>query len=94
MEFIVGFSLLLVLFLITLVTVFLKKRLSNEFALLPMFIMLVADATFAGMWYLIASEMFDNIKMVKLGIAAAFMVATLFKTIYFLIADEQFRRTI
>lgn len=94
MEFVSGFSLIFVLLLITTVVVLLKKRLPSEFALLPMFIMLVADATFAGMWYLIFEQVFDNIKMVKLGIAAAFMVATLFKTIYFLITDEQFRRAI
>jgi hypothetical protein len=84
-EFLIGFSLLLLLLIQTFLVTKITKNLPAEAMMLPLVIMIVVDLFLAGFWFFSMRELFDNVKVFKLGISMAFMVAAFGRATYFYI---------
>jgi hypothetical protein len=84
-SFIIGFSFIILLIPFTVVLGLIAKRLPKEMALSSMVFMMVGDAVLVGLWYYGLLEIVESIKQFKLGIAGAFCMSSMGRSIYFLL---------
>jgi len=82
----VSFIILLAIF--TIVLWLIARRLPKEMALSSMVFMMVGDAVLVGLWYYGLLEIVESIKQFRLGIAGAFCISAMGRSIYFLLQTE------
>lgn len=88
MSFIIGFSFIILLAIFTIVLWLIARRLPKEMALSSMVFMMVGDAVLVGLWYYGLLEIVESIKQFRLGIAGAFCISAMGRSIYFLLQTE------
>ena len=88
MSFIIGFSFTILLALFTLVLWLIAQRLPKEFIMAVIIFMMVGDAVLVGIWYYGLLEIVESIKQFRLGIAGAFCMSAMGRSIYFLLQKE------
>lgn len=89
MEFLIGFSFILVLATYTVVLWLISKRLPKEMVILPVVFMIFGDAVLVALWYFGLIDLVEQEKVFRLGIAAAFCTASMGRSIYFLLQNEK-----
>ena len=89
MSFIIGFSFIILLTTFTIVLWLIAKRLPQEFILSSVVFMMVGDGVLVGLWYYGLLEIVESIKQFRLGIAGAFCVSAMGRSIYFLLQNEK-----
>jgi len=89
MSFIIGFSFIILLTTFTIVLWLIAKRLPQEFILSSIIFMMVGDGVLVGLWYYGLLEIVESIKQFRLGIAGAFCVSAMGRSIYFLLQNEK-----
>ncbi len=89
MSFIIGFSFIILLAIFTIVLWLISKRLPQEFILSTVVFMMVGDGVLVGLWYYGLLEIVESIKQFRLGIAGAFCVSAMGRSIYFLLQNEK-----
>ena len=89
MSFIIGFSFIVLLATFTIVLWLISKRLPKEFILSSIVFMMVGDGVLVGLWYYGLLEIVDSIKQFRLGIAGAFCMSAMGRSIYFLLQNEK-----
>ena len=82
MDIFIGLSNVLTLLLVTYITIVASKYTDKDTAGLPLVIMLVLDAAFTYVFYMLAVE-FTDITLLKRGISLSFMVATGLRVLLF-----------
>jgi hypothetical protein len=87
-SFIIGFSFIILLAIFTIVLWLIARRLPKEMALSSMVFMMVGDAVLVGLWYYGLLEIVESIKQFRLGIAGAFCISAMGRSIYFLLQTE------
>jgi hypothetical protein len=87
-SFIIGFSFIILLAIFTIVLWLISRRLPKEMALSSMVFMMVGDAVLVGLWYYGLLEIVESIKQFRLGIAGAFCISAMGRSIYFLLQTE------
>ena len=85
MEFLIGFSLVLPLILQSVLVKKITRNLPAETIMVSLILMIGIDIILSGMWFFSMRELFDNVKVFKLGISMAFMVAAFGRATYFYI---------
>jgi hypothetical protein len=88
-SFIIGFSFIILLAIFTIVLWLISKRLPQEFILSTVVFMMVGDGVLVGLWYYGLLEIVESIKQFRLGIAGAFCVSAMGRSIYFLLQNEK-----
>ena len=88
MSFIIGFSFSLLLAIFTVLLYIIAKRLPKEFLLTSVVLLFAGDATLVALWYYGLSEVVDNIKLFKFGIAVSFMFTSFGRAIYFMLSHD------
>lgn len=89
MSFIIGFSFIILLSIFTIVLWLISKRLPQEFILSSIVFMMVGDGVLVGLWYYGLLDIVESIKQFRLGIAGAFCVSAMGRSIYFLLQNEK-----
>ena len=85
MEFMIGFLFILPLIGLMLGYEVLSKYIPREVVVSVIYGLILADGVMAAVWYYGIVEVMENIKLFKLGMAAAFMGGTVVKGSYFAI---------
>ncbi len=85
MEFMIGFLFILPLIGLMLGYEVLSKYIPREVVVSVIYGLILADGVMAAVWYYGIVEVMENIKLFKLGMAAAFMGGTVVKVSYFAI---------
>jgi hypothetical protein len=88
-SFIIGFSFIILLSIFTIVLWLISKRLPQEFILSSIVFMMVGDGVLVGLWYYGLLDIVESIKQFRLGIAGAFCVSAMGRSIYFLLQNEK-----
>ncbi len=88
MSFIIGFSFIILLAIFTIVLWLIARRLPKEMILSSIVFMMVGDAVLVGLWYYGLLETIESIKQFRLGIAGAFCISAMGRSIYFLLQTE------
>jgi len=88
MYFLAGFSLILPLMFISILILFFKKIISKELSISVMYLMFIADGLFVMLWYYGLKDILLDPKVFKLGISASFVFITMFRSMYFLIKQN------
>lgn len=88
MSFIIGFSFIILLAIFTVVLWLIARRLPKEMILSSIVFMMVGDAVLVGLWYYGLLEIVESIKQFRLGIAGAFCISAMGRSIYFLLQSE------
>ena len=88
MSFIIGFSFIILLATFTVVLWLIARRLPKEMILSSIVFMMVGDAVLVGLWYYGLLEIVESIKQFRLGIAGAFCISAMGRSIYFLLQTE------
>lgn len=88
MSFILGFSFIIILSIFTIVLWMIARRLPKEFALASITFMIAGDAVLVGLWYYSIIDIVEVVKQFRLGIAGAFVTASMGRSIYFLLMQE------
>lgn len=88
MSFIIGFSFVILLAIFTLLLCLISKRLPKEYVLSLILFMMVGDGVLVGLWYYGLLEIVESIKQFRLGIAGAFCISAMGRSIYFLLQSE------
>ena len=83
MEFMIGFLFILPLIGLMLGYEVLSKYIPREVVVSVIYGLILADGVMAAVWYYGIVEVMENIKLFKLGMAAAFMGGTVVKVSYF-----------
>ena len=83
MDFILGFSFILLLAFFTFILTSITKRLPGELIFSSVLFMLLGDAVLVGLWYYGLIDLIQSVKEFKLGIAGAFAIAAFSRAIYF-----------
>ena len=89
MSFIIGFSFIVLLAVFTVVLWLIAKRLPKEFILSAIVFMMVGDGVLVGLWYYGLLEIVESTKQFRLGIAGAFCISAMGRSIYFLLQNEK-----
>jgi hypothetical protein len=89
MSFIIGFSFIILLAIFTIVLWLISKRLPKEFILSSIIFMMVGDGVLVGLWYYGLLDIVESTKQFRLGIAGAFCVSALGRSIYFLLQNDK-----
>jgi hypothetical protein len=87
-SFIIGFSFIILLAIFTIVLWLIARRLPKEMILSSIVFMMVGDAVLVGLWYYGLLETIESIKQFRLGIAGAFCISAMGRSIYFLLQTE------
>jgi len=87
-SFIIGFSFIILLAIFTIVLWLIARRLPKEMILSSIVFMMVGDAVLVGLWYYGLLEIVESIKQFRLGIAGAFCISAMGRSIYFLLQTE------
>lgn len=82
MEFLIGFSSIILLVPYFILIAYLLKTLPPEYSLASVGAMLIGDGVIAALIYFTGVDYIESIKVFKLGIASAFMVTTIIKVMY------------
>ena len=85
MEFMIGFLFILPLIGLMLGYEVLSKYIPREVVVSVIYGLILADGVMAAVWYYGIVEVMENIKLFKLGMAAAFKGGTVVKVSYFAI---------
>lgn len=85
MDFMIGFLFILPLIGLMLGYEVLSKYIPREVVVSVIYGLILADGVMAAVWYYGIVEVMENIKLFKLGMAAAFMGGTVVKVSYFAI---------
>ena len=88
MSFIIGFSFIILLVIFTIVLCLVSKRLPKEYVLSLILFMMVGDGVLVGLWYYGLLDIVESIKQFRLGIAGAFCISAMGRSIYFLLQTE------
>ncbi len=88
-SFILGFSFIILLAIFTVILWLISKRLPQEFILSSIVFMMVGDAVLVGLWYYGLLEIVESVKQFRLGIAGAFCISAMGRSIYFLLQNEK-----
>ena len=88
MSFIIGFSFTILLALFTLVLWLVAQRIPKEFIMAVIIFMMVGDGVLVGLWYYGLLEIVESNKQFRLGIAGAFCLSAMGRSIYFLLQKE------
>ena len=88
MSFIIGFSFVILLAIFTILLCLISKRLPKEYVLSLILFMMVGDGVLVGLWYYGLLEIVESIKQFRLGIAGAFCISAMGRSIYFLLQSE------
>lgn len=88
MSFIIGFSFVILLAIFTILLCLISKRLPKEYVLSLILFMMVGDGVLVGLWYYGLLEIVESIKQFRLGIAGAFCISAMGRSIYFLLQAE------
>lgn len=88
MSFLLGFSFVILLAIFTVVLWLIAKRLPKEYVLSLILFMMVGDGVLVGLWYYGLLEIVESIKQFRLGIAGAFCISAMGRSIYFLLQSE------
>ena len=83
MDFMIGFLFILPLIGLMLGYEVLSKYIPREVVVSVIYGLILADGVMAAVWYYGIVEVMENIKLFKLGMAAAFMGGTVVKVSYF-----------
>lgn len=89
MSFIIGFIFIILLAIFTVVLWLISKRLPKEYILSTIVFMMVGDGVLVGLWYYGLLEIVESIKQFRLGIAGAFCISAMGRSIYFLLQNEK-----
>jgi hypothetical protein len=87
-SFIIGFSFVILLAIFTILLCLISKRLPKEYVLSLILFMMVGDGVLVGLWYYGLLEIVESIKQFRLGIAGAFCISAMGRSIYFLLQAE------
>ena len=88
MSFIIGFSFVILLAIFTILLCLISKRLPKEYVLSLILFIMVGDGVLVGLWYYGLLEIVESIKQFRLGIAGAFCISAMGRSIYFLLQSE------
>ena len=88
MSFLIGISFTLPLAMFTFILYLISKRLPNEFIMTSIVVMLAGDATLVYIWYFGLEGIIEGVKQFKLGIAGAFSITAMGRSIYFLLLGD------
>ena len=83
MDFMIGFLFILPLIGLMLGYELISKLIPREVVVSVIYGLILADGVCAAVWYFGIVELMENIKLFKLGMAAAFMGGTVVKVSYF-----------
>ncbi len=83
MDFMIGFLFILPLIGLMLGYDLISKLIPKELVISVIYGLILADGVCAAVWYFGIVELMENIKLFKLGMAAAFMGGTVVKVSYF-----------
>lgn len=89
MSFIIGFSFIILLGIFTVLLCLVNKRLPKEYIISSIIFMMVGDGVLVGLWYYGLLEIVESIKQFRLGIAGAFCISAMGRSIYFLLQNEK-----
>lgn len=88
MSFIIGFSFIILLSIFTILLWLISKRLPKEMALSSIMFMIVGDGILVGLWFYGFKDLVEVVKEFRLGIAGAFCVSSMGRSIYFMLQQE------
>lgn len=83
MDFMIGFLFMIPLIGLMLGYEVLSKYIPKELVVSVVYALILADGVCAAVWFYGIVELMENIKLFKLGMAAAFMGGTVVKVSYF-----------
>ena len=89
MEFVIGYSFVILLGIFTALLWMIGKRLPKEFALAIVVLMIGGDSILTGLWYFSILDFIDNSKVFRLGIAGAFCTIAFGRAFYFMLAEDK-----
>ena len=89
MSFLLGFSFIVLLLVFTILLCFISKRLPKEFILSTIAFMIIGDGVLVALWYYGIIEIVESVKEFRLGIAGAFCLSAMSRSVYFLLQNEK-----
>ena len=89
MSFIIGFSIILLLAVFTVLLWLIARRIPKEAALVTIALLIAGDAILVGLWYFGLVEVVEVEKHFRLGIAGAFATGSMGRSIYFLLMQSK-----
>ena len=89
MSFIIGFSFIILLAMFTVMLWLISKRLPKEFILSSIVFMIIGDGVLVALWYYGIVEIVESVKEFRLGIAGAFCLSAMSRSVYFLLQNEK-----
>ena len=89
MDFLIGLSSILLLAPFFMLVVYLMEMLPAEFSLAAIGLMLLGDGVIAAIFYYAGIDFVESEKYLKLGIAVAFVLATIFKVVYMVLNQNK-----
>ena len=89
MSFIIGFSFIILLAMFTVMLWLISKRLPKEFILSSIAFMIIGDGVLVALWYYGIVEIVESVKEFRLGIAGAFCLSAMSRSVYFLLQNEK-----
>lgn len=89
MSFIIGFSFIILLAMFTVMLWLISKRLPKEFILSSIVFMIIGDGVLVALWYYGIAEIVESVKEFRLGIAGAFCLSAMSRSVYFLLQNEK-----
>lgn len=90
MSFLTGFSFIIWLLIFTVLLEKVSKIIPKEFVQAIVVFMIFGDAVLVAIHYYGIKDIVENIKEFKLGIAAAFGLMSILRSIYFLITSQEY----
>jgi|TARA_R110002167_G_C12239424_1_gene610701 choline-glycine betaine transporter len=89
MEFLLGFSFVIYVLVTTMGAIICGKIITNpEYTMLPLLLMFMFDGLGAAIFYFVGIEIVDNIRIFKLGVAAAFAIGTMMRVVMLVYANK------
>ena len=89
MSFIIGFSFIILLAMFTVMLWLISKRLPKEFILSSIAFMIIGDGVLVALWYYGIVEIVESVKEFRLGIAGAFCLSAMSRSVYFILQNEK-----
>ena len=89
MEFLLGFSFIIYVLVTTMGAIICGKIITNpEYTMLPLLLMFMFDGLGATIFYFVGIEIVNNIRIFKLGVAAAFAIGTMMRVVMLIYANK------
>lgn len=85
MDFLIGLLSVVLLVPFFILVLYLMRMLPSEFSLAPIGLMLLGDGAIGAIFHYVGMDFVQSTKHLNLGIACAFVLATIFKAVYMIL---------